>query len=133
MDLKKNFLNSNSILDGGFNTMTKDKLIAITERNLKKAQIAFENNCNRTGVTEQEVENLKAKVEYNQTILNLINAKKSTYQQAKSRARDKAIEWQMDIENHNYSYGELAYYQEYFERIGRRYGLISEFRENGII
>ena len=55
------------------------------------------------------------------------------YQRAKERARNKAIEWQMDIENHNYSYGELAYYQEYFERIGRRYGLISEFRENGII
>lgn len=57
----------------------------------------------------------------------------NAYQRAKERARNKAIEWQMDIENHNYSYGELAYYQEYFERIGRRYGLISEFKENSII
>ena len=56
-----------------------------------------------------------------------------TYQKAKQRAIDKAINWQLDFENHNYSYGELAEWQSYFERLAKRYGLIREFRENGII
>lgn len=55
------------------------------------------------------------------------------YQRAKERARDKAIEWQLDFDNHNYSYGELAYYGNYFERLAKRYGLVKEFKENGII
>jgi hypothetical protein len=55
------------------------------------------------------------------------------YTQLKERARDKAIEWQNDFNNHNYSYGELAYYGEYFKRLAKRYGLVGEFRENGII
>ena len=55
------------------------------------------------------------------------------YQRAKARARDIAIEWQNDFDNHNYSYGELAYYGDYFERLAKRYGLVREFRENGII
>lgn len=53
--------------------MTKEKLIMITERNLKKAEIAYERNHNRSGITEQEVENLKNNIEYNQIILDLIN------------------------------------------------------------
>ena len=56
-----------------------------------------------------------------------------TYAENKDRARELAIEWQLDFDNHNYSWGELAYFQEYFERLGRRYGLIGEFKENGII
>lgn len=55
------------------------------------------------------------------------------YTEAKERARDKAIEWQMDFNNHNYSYSELAYYGDYFTRLAKRYGLVKEFRENGII
>ena len=57
----------------------------------------------------------------------------NNYQKAKARARDKAIEWQYDFHNHDYSYGELVYWQEYFERLAKRYGLVEEFRENGII
>ena len=56
-----------------------------------------------------------------------------TYQERKAAARDKAIQWQQDFENHNYSYGELAAWQEYFEKLARRYGLTEEFTENGII
>lgn len=55
-----------------------------------------------------------------------------TYQQGKERARDCAIEWQLDYDNHNYSYGELAEFCEYFRRLGKRYGLLREFHENGI-
>ena len=31
------------------------------------------------------------------------------------------------------SYGELAWMQRYFTIMGKRYGLLKEFRENGII
>lgn len=55
-----------------------------------------------------------------------------TYQQRKEEAREKAIEWQYDFCNHNYSWGELAYWDNYFEKLGKRYGLLKEFRENGI-
>lgn len=57
----------------------------------------------------------------------------SEYQKRKNAARQKAIEWQADFENHNYSYGELAEWINYFEKLGKRYGLTKEFRENGII
>lgn len=55
------------------------------------------------------------------------------YQKQKNAAREKAIAWQYDFENHNYSYGELAEWSSYFEKLGKKYGLIEEFRENGII
>lgn len=57
----------------------------------------------------------------------------NAYRKAQERARNKAVEWQNDFNNHNYSYSELIYYQSYFERLGRRYGLIKEYRENSII
>ena len=55
-----------------------------------------------------------------------------TYQDNKARVRDMAIQWQMECEDHSYSYGELSDFQEIFNRLGRRYGLLKEFRENGI-
>lgn len=55
------------------------------------------------------------------------------YQRAKERARNKAVKWQNGFYDHNYSYGELAYYGEYFSRLAKRYGLVREFKENGII
>ena len=57
----------------------------------------------------------------------------NNYQRAKARARDKAVEWQHDFDNHNYSYGELAYWGDYFRGLAKRYGLVREFEENGII
>lgn len=57
----------------------------------------------------------------------------SEYQRAKEKARNEAIEWQLDFNNHNYSYEELACYGNYFERLAKRYGLVKEFKENGII
>ena len=57
---------------------------------------------------------------------------KMTYQELKDKARQEAIDWQNDFQNHNYTWGELAYYSDYFTKLGKRYGLIKEFRENGI-
>lgn len=54
------------------------------------------------------------------------------YKEKKEKVRKEAIEWQK-FAYHNYSYGELAYYQNYFEKEAKKFGLIKEFRENGII
>ena len=57
----------------------------------------------------------------------------NTYQRAKQRARNKAVKWQNTFSEHSYSYGELAYWGDYFNRLGKRYGLVKEFKENAII
>ena len=57
---------------------------------------------------------------------------KKTYAELKANAREKAIEWQNDFCNHNYSWGELLEYQAYFRKLGKRYGLLVEFEEEGI-
>ena len=55
------------------------------------------------------------------------------YQNGKERAREKAKDWQLDLVNHSYAWSEMAEFAEYFTKIGKRYGLLKEFRENGII
>lgn len=57
----------------------------------------------------------------------------SRYQREKRRARNSAIWWQQNFNNENYSYFELYEWQQYFEKLARQYGLIREFKENGII
>jgi uncharacterized protein YijF (DUF1287 family) len=57
---------------------------------------------------------------------------KKSYQDMKEQVRQEAIDWQYEQADMNLSYGELADAQEYFERQGRRYGLLQEFRENAI-
>ena len=57
----------------------------------------------------------------------------ASYQNAKENARQEAIDWQAGFQDNNYSYGELAEWQDYFTKKARRYGLVQEFKENGII
>lgn len=57
----------------------------------------------------------------------------NNYQTAKEKARQEAMEYQLTFSDHSYSYTELAEQQHHFETIGKRYGLLTEFRENGII
>lgn len=56
-----------------------------------------------------------------------------TYQARKEEARDKAIEWQREASERCLSYGELAEAGAYFYKLAKRYGLVKEFKENGII
>lgn len=56
-----------------------------------------------------------------------------TYREKKAKLREEAITWQHDFSKHNYSYGEIAEKQAYFEKEGMKYGLIQEFRREGII
>ena len=39
----------------------------------------------------------------------------------------------MNARYNSYSYSEMADFQEMFSRLARRFGLVREFRENGII
>ena len=57
----------------------------------------------------------------------------TTYQRRKEQARATAQEWQRRFSDTSHSWGELAHDAQRLERLGRRYGLLQEFRENGII
>ena len=57
---------------------------------------------------------------------------KTTYASNKAVARQEAIDWQNDLFRDNRSYEEMREAAEHFEKLGRRYGLLKEFRENGI-
>ena len=54
------------------------------------------------------------------------------YQIEKEKARQEAIKWQRDFDEHNYWY-ELYMQQIRFKKLARQFGLRKEFRENGII
>lgn len=51
----------------------------------------------------------------------------------KEEARDIAVEYQNWAGGQSLSYGELAEYQSYFEALAKKFGLVDEFKENGII
>jgi len=51
----------------------------------------------------------------------------------KEQARQYAVEWQGKFESYEYGLGELAECQDIFEKLGKRFGLTAEFKENGII
>ena len=55
-----------------------------------------------------------------------------TYTEAKAMARELAIGWQHENSQTNISCGELAEAYERFNKLGKRFGLLGEFRENGI-
>lgn len=58
---------------------------------------------------------------------------KRYYNMKKSEIRLEAIFWQIQQSGYNYSYSELLEKQIYFEKMGKKYGLMREFRENGIL
>ena len=58
---------------------------------------------------------------------------RKTYEGKKLVLRAVAVDWQSDFERFAYSWGDLADWQSFFEELGKEYGLITEFKENGII
>lgn len=54
------------------------------------------------------------------------------YKSKKSDLQSIAIDWQHAFDQFNYSYGELLSWQGFFYELGARYGLLTEFHENGI-
>ena len=57
---------------------------------------------------------------------------RKTYQQAKEAARLFAIDVQNIISENNFSYGEIADISDTMHALGRRFGLVCEFKENCI-
>ena len=57
-------------------------------------------------------------------------SEKNYYEKRKAEVREEAIQYSYSEEE--LSYGELADRQDYFRRLGKRYGLLHEFRENAI-
>lgn len=59
---------------------------------------------------------------------------RSAYALKKARARQLAINWQLGVASRSgWSPRWCAYWSARWERIGRKYGLIEEFKENGLI
>lgn len=57
----------------------------------------------------------------------------SKYKIKKEKVRQEAVEWQLNFNDHDYSWGELLCFQNYFRNLARKFGLITEFKANGII
>jgi len=55
-----------------------------------------------------------------------------SYQEKKDAARQEAIDWQINESDKDVSYSEFVEIIHRFYRIGKRFGLLREFRENGI-
>lgn len=55
------------------------------------------------------------------------------YNYYKEQARQQAIDWQFENCNKCLYMSELATAGAYFSKLAKNYGLIKEFRENGII
>lgn len=55
------------------------------------------------------------------------------YWYKKATLREFAIEYQYKFANFSSTWGDVSWWTTFFEIYGRKYGLIKEFRENGII
>lgn len=60
------------------------------------------------------------------------NTKVADYEYRKQTLRDFAIEWQAKFADCTYSYEDLAWWSNFFTKYGKKYGLLTEFHENGI-
>ena len=58
--------------------------------------------------------------------------KGKNYNERKSNLIEIAKEWQLDFGYLGWSYSEYAEIMNYFYKNAKRYGLLKEFRENGI-
>ena len=56
-----------------------------------------------------------------------------TYKELKEQARIKFIDWQSELYFKNMSYDELIKEQNKIDKLAKRYGLIKELKENGVL
>lgn len=55
-----------------------------------------------------------------------------TYAERKENAKQIAIDWQTNDADYPYSYEGLSMVADFFYKLGKRYGLLREFREYAI-
>jgi len=63
----------------------------------------------------------------------IFNMKPIPFIKSKGEAQSIAIEWQRWQSTKSMSYLEMAVYHGYFMLIGKKFNLMREFKENGII
>lgn len=51
----------------------------------------------------------------------------------KDQARQYGIDWQNWASNQSLSYGELIHFQNKLTKLAEKFGLVEEFKENGLI
>ena len=88
-------------------------------------------------MSHEDVEPFTAKFDklygqYEKIIYSIINFK-NDYQRGKAWARHKAIELQHANFNTAQSWGEVFENSEMLYRLGKRYGLLKEFRNEGLL
>ena len=77
----------------------------------------------------------KYDVEQRENFFYVVNGErncKRTYENCKAILRDFAIEWQNRFDKMTYFQSDLINWGGFFETYGKRFGLLREFRENGI-
>lgn len=57
----------------------------------------------------------------------------SKYTRGKAKTREYAMQLQADLSENSTSYAELAEIQTKLKKLGTQYGMIREFKENGLI
>jgi hypothetical protein len=87
----------------------------------RRFQVAIDKNAY---LREEQPNGIKMK-SYPMTPLSKIKTK--------DEARTMAIDYQSWASEQSMSYGELIVYQNYFERLGKKFGLKKEFKREGIL
>ena len=65
-------------------------------------------------------------------VYETMTIKGRTYNEKKANLEEIAKDWQRDFNNHNYAWSDLTEVGTFFLENGKKYGLLQEFRENGI-
>lgn len=68
----------------------------------------------------------------NAKTLTAAEKRRNYYFKRQGEIQDEAIEWQRNFEEIVQDWEDCAIWNEYFTKMGRRYGLLKEFHENGI-
>lgn len=66
------------------------------------------------------------------TFWTVLGRKLTAYEKRQTLARELAIQWQYELCEEPYDFHDQCKASFFFEEIGRKYGLLREFKENGI-
>ena len=94
----------------------------------------------RISTTNQDIFNMVCKYYYTQLSEQTFTADglrqwngSRTYTGKREVLKDFAVQWQLAFSRFNYSQDDLIGWANFFGEYGKKYGLLREFKENGII